>query len=522
MIMKIRNLLISYRLIICFILIFPVCSFAAVKEVTLFPNSAKISETAKVNPKCINGKCTATVTLPPQSDPASLVVIIAPESGVKIDDMQAKPVQVQDESRIAEIRKRLISAENERKETKAKIQGLDAQIQFWQAQTKARTKTVADSYKLSEAIGKNVQKASQDKTTADGLLEKTEKNIKKIQEELDQAAGKKETAWEIILFLSGASLKEIPLSYTYTLAGCGWLPLYRIEALPGEKKISFSWEAEVWQSSGEDWKHVQLNLATLKPVVNVEPPEMPDWIIKPRRLYKSAKLMEPPAAAPAPVMRAEAEADDEAVGAAAPVETRNTTYSVWSLGQKNIAAGGKQYLKIKDETWSADFRFLARPAMNPQAFVRAQVKLDKPTDIPPGQAMFMIDGAVLGKREFSFAGSEKTIFFGTNPLITVTSTTLADASGERMILDKQTRNWQWLIEANNSGSSDIQLRIEEPVPQSRNKKIKLNFKQNPEPVEKDQSKFVWLLDVPAGQKKMIQNNIELEAPGDMNIDFGWR
>jgi hypothetical protein len=66
------------------------------------------------------------------------------------------------------------------------------------------------------------------------------------------------------------------------------------------------------------------------------------------------------------------------------------------------------------------------------------------------------------------------------------------------------------------------LRIEEPVPQARDKRIHLNFKQNPEPAEKDHAKFVWLLDVPAGQKKTIQNNIELEAPNDMNLDFGWR
>lgn len=520
--MKIRKFFIPYKLIICFILIFPICSFATVKEVTLFPNSAKISATAKVSPKCVNGKCMATVTLPPQSDPASLVITAAPDSGFKIDDTQAKPVQVQDEARIAEIRKRLTSAENERKETKAKIQGLDAQIQFWQAQTKARTKTVVDSYKLSDAIGKNVQKSSQDKITAEALLEKIEKNVKKIQAELDEAAGKKETAWEITLSLSGVSQKEIPLSYTYTLAGCGWLPLYRVEALPADKKISFSWEAEVWQSSGEDWKQVQLNLATLQPVVTVEPSEMPDWIIKPRRLYKAKMALEAPAAAPAPAMRAEAEVNDEVLGDAAPVETRNTTYSVWSLGQKTIAAGSKQYLKIKDEFWPADFQFLARPVMNPQAFVRAQVKLDKPGEIPPGQALFLIDGAVLGKREFSFAGSEKTVFFGTNPLITVTSTTLADQAGEKMILDKQTRSWQWQIEAKNSSHADIQLRIEEPVPQARNKKIKLNFKQNPEPAQKDHAKFIWLLDVPAGQKKIILNNIELEAPGDMNLDFGWR
>ena len=60
------------------------------------------------------------------------------------------------------------------------------------------------------------------------------------------------------------------------------------------------------------------------------------------------------------------------------------------------------------------------------------------------------------------------------------------------------------------------------MPQARDERIHLTFKQNPEPAEKDYAKFVWFLDVPAQQKNIIQTNIELEAPKDMNIDFGWR
>lgn len=510
---------IHHKLIIALILLFPLCSMATVKEVTLFPHSAKISETAKIHPQCDKGKCSAVFTLPPQTDLESLVVSPAPDSPVKIDDIQTKSIQVQDEARIAELRKQLAGLENEKKEILAKLQALEAQLQFWQAQTKAKTKTVADSYKLADAIGKNVQKSSQDKFAAETQLEKTDKKIKKLQEELNQAAGRKETAWEVTVTLSGFTQNETSLNYAYTLAGCGWFPIYRIEAIPANKSVSFSWEAEIWQSSGEDWKQVQLNLATLQPVINVNPPDMPEWIIKQKKLYKAARNKD--AAAPA-LLQQEMFAEDETPGAA-PAETRNTTYSVWSLGQKNIVAGSKQRLRIKDESWPAEFLFMARPAINPQAFVRAQVKLDKPAEIPPGQAIFVIDGAVLGKREFSFAGSEGELFFGTSPLVSVTSTTLADQSGEKTIFqDKQTRSWQWLIEAKNSGDADIKLRIEEPVPQARDKRIKLNFRQNPEPAEKDHSKFVWLMDVPAGQKKTIQNNVELEAPADLNIDFGWR
>jgi len=517
--MRAHNYPIHHTLIIVLISLLPVCSLAAVKEVTLFPNSAKISETAKINPQCNKGRCKTLITLPAQADAESLVVSLPPESRVKIEDVQAKPVQVQDEARIAELRKQIAGLENEKKEKQSKLQALEAQLQFWQAQTKAKTKTVADSYKLADAIGKNVRTSNQEKFAIETQLEKINKNIKKLQEELNQAAGKKDTAWEITLTTSGSGQNETIFSYAYLLAGCGWLPLYRIEALPADKSISFSWEAETWQSSGEDWKQVQLNLSTLQPVINVNPPEIPEWIIKPHKLYKASRSKN---VAAAPLMEKEASSDDETLGTA-PAETQNTTYSVWSLGKKNIPAGSRQRLKIKDELWPAEFLFLARPAINPQAFVRAKVKLAKPAEIPPGQATFVIDGAVLGKREFSFTGSEGELFFGTSPLISVTSSTIADQSGEKTIFqDKQTRIWQWLIEAKNSSNADIKLRIEEPVPQARNKKIHLNFKQNPEPVEKDHAKFVWLLDVPAGQKKTIQNNIELEAPSDMNIDFGWR
>ncbi len=517
--MKAYKCYIHSMLIIALILLFPLSSTAAVKEVTLFPNSAKVSETAKINPQCDKGKCLSVITLPSQADPESLVVSLPPQSHAKIEDVQTKPIQVKDESKIAELRKQISGLEGEKRETQSKLQALDAQLQFWQAQTKAKTKNVADSSKLADAIGKNVRKSYQDKFAADIQLEKIEKNIKKLQEELNQAAGRKETAWEITLTTSDSGQNEIFFSYTYFLAGCGWLPLYRIEALPADKSVSFSWEVEIWQSSGEDWKQVQLNLATLQPLINIAPPALPEWVIKPLKIYKASRSKNNAAV---PLMEKDATSDDEALGAA-PAETQNTTYSAWSLGKKNIQAGTRQRLKIKDESWPAEFLFLARPVINPQAFVRAKVKLERPADIPPGQAIFVIDGAILGKREFSFAGFEEELFFGISPLISVTSSTISNQSGEKTIFqDKQTRSWQWLIEAKNSGNADIKLRIEEPVPQARDKRIKLNFRQNPEPAEKDHAKFVWLLDVPAGQKKTIQNNIELEAPSDMNIDFGWR
>ena len=121
--MKANNYYIYHKLIIVLFLLLPISSMATVKEVTLFPNSAKISETATINPQCDKGKCVSIITLPSQADPESLVVSLPPQSRVKIEDMQIKPVQVQDENRIVELRKQIAGLQEERKAKQVKIAG---------------------------------------------------------------------------------------------------------------------------------------------------------------------------------------------------------------------------------------------------------------------------------------------------------------------------------------------------------------------------------------------------------------
>lgn len=518
--MKTIKFSLCFAALICFFLLRPYAVQAAVKEVIFFPNSAKIMETAKVVPQCSGDeKCRTSITIPPQADPQSLVVSLPSGSRIKIDDVQTKPVERRDEAKIAELRKQIAKLKQDRKEFQARLQALDVQMQFWQMQTKAKIKSIADADNLSAAIGKNIRKATQEKFSVEGEVEKIDKRVKELQDNLNQAAGKKETAWEAALTFSAAGPGDLVIFYNYNLAGCGWLPLYRIEALPAENRISFVWEAQLWQSSGEDWNQVQVSLATLQPVLTVTPPDLPPWIIKQRSapIYRPSRKEKAAAAMDKNVLAMED--NQEAVAG----ETALTTYSLWSVGRKNISAGQRQRLKIKEEYWPAEFLFLARPSLSPQAFVRAQVKLEKPVEIPSGEALFLIDGAMLGKRNFSLAGTEGMLFFGTSPLISVTTITLADKAGSKTIFqNKQTRTWQWLLEANNSSNADIKLRIEEPLPQARDERIRLTFKSNPEPAQKDHEKFVWITELAAKQKKTIENTIELEAPKEMVLDFGWR
>jgi len=499
----------------------PLHLFAAPVEVTFYPQSAQVKEVQKVRLKSIeNGLRQATITLPGQADPDTLATQIRNPASLTIMDQTWRQITPQDDQSIVAMRKKLAELKREQNGLQAAIRALDTQIQFWQLQTKARVKTIADAGNMSNAIGKNITKMVQDKLSLEPLLEDITRKVKEYQDNLTQKVGKKETAWEVTVLLAGPAAAEATLTYTYTMSGCGWTSLYRLEAQPRKKRILFSWEAEIWQSSGQDWRQVDVRLATLQPTTTITPQDLPPWIIKPRQevVYKAARRI------------MEEKMSDEAAApalAANPIEapslSRESSFHVWQLGKRSLNAGIKQRLQVQEETWPVEFTHLARPALSDQTFVRGAVQFQEDKEIPRGTASFMIDGALIGKRPFSLTGREDTIYFGADPLIKASSVLLSQASGEKSFFaDKQTYRWEWRIEIANGRGYGVRVRMEEPLPQSRDEQIKITLKNSPEASENSPTSQIWLLDIPAGAKKIISTGVVIEAPKNLRLDLGWR
>ena len=504
---------------ILFTFLFPAVAHAVPRAVTFFPNSARVTDVTRIAPQTTDqGSFKAVVNLPAQALPDSLTTRLDSNSPLKIEDQSWRQINRQDEGRIADLREKLHQAKTERIDVVSAIQSLDAQLRFWQAQAEAKARTAEETAGLAAQIGKSVKKDMQEKLALEPELERLDKKIRELQEEINRIAGQKETLWEVTLILSGSPVGEADLTMTYTLNGCGWLPHYRLDARPREDRILFAWEAEIWQSSGSDWNQIDMELATLQPRSALGPPDLPPWIIRPRpevRLNKGSQKAET-AAAPTALYA-------EALDAAEPREARQTTYAVWILGKKTIPAGSRQRVKIREEAWQADFVHLLRPSLTSQAFVRASVKLPEGSESPSGAATFLIDGAVLGTRPFSFAGQEGNFSFGIDPLVTAQAVLLSRKSGEKgLIVDRQTQEWAWRVDIRNAGTSAIRVRLEEPLPQPRDERIKITFQLEPEANEKSPSEMIWWMEIPEGQKRSLFTTIRLEAPKEMDLDLGWR
>lgn len=125
---------------------------------------------------------------------------------------------------------------------------LDAYAKYYKAQTKS-LKT--QQYDLNVEIKELGEKINQ------------------LHQSLAQSrADLKKPTGEIVLDLEAVSTQTANLTITYVVSNAGWYPGYEIRAQNTGADLNFSYKAFVYQSSGQDWKNVELSLSTGDPSIS--------------------------------------------------------------------------------------------------------------------------------------------------------------------------------------------------------------------------------------------------------------
>jgi uncharacterized protein (TIGR02231 family) len=506
------------RILTALMLLFPLGAWAAPTGVTLFPNSAQVQEISAVTPEEREaGLSTSILILPAQADPGSLRFGPLADKAT-IADLSWKTRREQNQSAVEPLNRRLEELKAQRGAVLSELEGVRGRMAFWKAQTLPAEKTVTAMRELAEAMGKALREDTAASQALETSLEELNTKIAWVEKEIADAVGQGRTVWEVSVLVAGPAPKK--LAYSYLLRDCGWSPLYRLEAAPATGSVDFSWQAKVWQRSGQDWSGVRLFLATMQPETQAEPSDLPPWEIAPLRVLRKSM-----AGAPMMAMRSDAASEEMLAPAPAePVQVRHTTYAAWDMGQKSIPAGDTRIFEIERGTWEASFTHLIRPSLDSKAFIRARAEFTEPKELPPGTAFFFIDGAMVDQRQFSLSGREATVFFGTDPLVTCTTTLNDKKTGEKGIFkQKQTFVRQWTLTVSNAADRPAQVRIEEPRPLPRDERINLTFTAKPEPLEEENPEILaWESTIEAGAKTVISLDLKLDAPEDLSIDPGWR
>ncbi len=508
---KMIKFLICLAMLAGMCLLAPLQAPASPREVLVFPDSARVWDAGEFDVQDKNGRTALRLELPAQADPSTLLVRPEEPGQFSIADVQWDRTDPEDSKRVRELREKIREHKSRRQQQEAVLNAYAARIAFWESR-RDHHEEASRMDQVATNIFDALKLAYLEKSEAGDELQEIEKRIQELQDRLREITGAEHKTWEVLVFLDGAdSSGTAGIAFNYMLSGCGWEPEYRLQADSAEGRVQFTWEARVWQSSGHDWQDTRISLATLEPRVDLDPPDIPEWIVRPL----------PEAGLPGP--RDVRLSVMETAADKAPVQERRGQFSVWHLGEQDLAAGERPRIKIQEETWPADFVRLLRPSRSDKAFLRAELDLDEVQNIPQGKAMFFHDQAMIGRRDFSFTGSEKTLYFGEDPFVTAKTTTKASASGTRGIIrERQTYRWHFLINVQNNHDHPARIRLEEPRPVLGDDDMQASFDLTPEPERKTESLFIWEVDLDGGEKRQVDLQMEIQAPKDMDVDWGWR
>lgn len=102
--------------------------------------------------------------------------------------------------------------------------------------------------------------------------------LNKQRDELNKQASTATS--EVVVTVQSKEIASADFTLTYFVDKAGWYPTYDIRVTDILHPITMAYKANVYQSSGEDWKDVKLTLSTANPKQNGEKPELTAWYLR--------------------------------------------------------------------------------------------------------------------------------------------------------------------------------------------------------------------------------------------------
>lgn len=358
--------------------------------------------------------------------------------------------------------------------------------------------------------------------------------LKPLVAERDRVASQRARVVSVTINL--ATEREAELRLSYQVRGPGWQPTYRATLDADKSTVLIERQALVAQNSGEDWSHVQLTLSTGQPgratqgrlprawTLDVAPPPQPRATAAPVMAMSAA---EPPA--PSPLARDKsAEASMPSFDVSAIDKGFATEFAV---PQRITVPSSGQRVTLALGSHAAPATLITRtaPALEEAAYLLAQIA-QPPGVWPAGPAGLYRDGAFVGNGRIDFGAASAgapaggtSLSFGRDELVTVRAEPVQDMTGSAGFTgsrtERKTRRAYSVENRHKSGS--ITLQVLHAAPVSRNEKIEVESRYQPQPADmawnRTPGTVAWQQPLAAGATAHFSAEHTIRYPKDIEL-----
>jgi uncharacterized protein (TIGR02231 family) len=359
-----------------------------------------------------------------------------------------------------------------------------------------------------------------------GKLERLKKELAQLR----QARGKEKR----VISIKFEVKKQGPLtvSASYLMYQANWYPEYDARIDYEKQKVELVCLGIVKQTSGEDWRDIELFLSTAKPTIFGRMPELQSWFLKPYRLRHITNAQKGAQIFKYDMEKREkfAPAEQEVKQLFAQVKERLTSVNYKIARMVEIKSDGtKHRLPIFTQDFSVKFQYSVTPKLSPFAYLMATVTNEQRQLLPASVRIFL-DDVYVGSSSIDAIGQgeEFDLYLGIDEGIKVKREKLKEKTKEVWIAGIKRKNKviiaAYKISVENYKNKEVKVNVFDHIPVSQSDQIVVKvLEMNPKPDEENyegrKGVMRWELDIAPRQKKEVAFTYQVEHPRDMNIGF---
>ena len=346
--------------------------------------------------------------------------------------------------------------------------------------------------------------------------------INKQIQEMDQNRTKPSS--DLVLTVLSKTADNHPFQVQYYVSNASWKMNYDIMVKDIKSPLELIYKATVYQSTGEDWKNVKINLSTGNPFEGTNYPILNPWFIRPQ----PSVVMQNESAVPASIRSAKADASvyylDGVRITGKNTEIEQSTSRIYSIELPNtIISNNKPFqVEIKKEEVKAKYTYLAVPKLDKDAFLTAEVEDWETLNLIDGEANLFLEGTYQGKSYINTNSIQDflKLSLGRDKSISIERNKIKDYTKNKFLSDKKIINKGWEIILKNKKNTAIDIIIEDQLPISTEKSITVKQEElSGAEFTEDSGKLRWTLKVSPDEQKKLKIRYSVECPRDYILNL---
>ncbi|MFK7031383.1 DUF4139 domain-containing protein [Flavobacterium oreochromis] len=387
-------------------------------------------------------------------------------------------------------------------------------------------------------LSKMVEYYKSKRTETSNNINLFEEKEKKLTERLNQLNTKletnnskeeKTTTGKLIIQLVNTSAGNIPLEISYITPNASWVPLYDLRTEGIKDTINLIYKAQVYQSTGLDWKKVKLTLSSGNPSQNNQAPLLSSWFLTygyPNYSYQKKGVINQIQSRVTSLQLDKVEAES-APSALSSINNYtdilenqlNTSFEI-DIPYDILSNGKAHSVALKDFRIPASFKYYAAPKIEKEAFLMAEIKDYTKYNLLAGEANIIFEGLYVGKTYINPNQTSDTLnlSMGRDKKVSIKREKVVDKSGIRFLSSKKEQTFTYDITIRNNKKENIYILLKDQYPLSTDKEIEIEL------TEKDGAKvnnetgiLTWDVQLKPNEIRKIRISYIVRYPKDKSI-----